>query len=556
VLLNVRHSRPIAVAALALLALSPRAYAQVGSANTNSADPPVARPKTTPCVVTLFDNVAFADYSPKNFSYAPPAACPGPWSKVVLTGDFNVTAGRQFDRTANVWIGGANVYFGTTAEPSRTVARSWHIERDLTDYSALLRSAQPGEADLGNTVDTTYTGILYGTVKLELYPVARHGLAPRTPDVVLPLSDRSTGGTVGLPTTTSTLARSFTLPTNIEGAFLDVIAQSQGGDEFWYTCAPDDVAATVQSCGATGFRETQVTIDGTAAGVAPVYPWIFTGGIDPYLWIPITGVQTLNFTPYRVDLTPFAGLLSDGRSHEVALSVLNANNYFSTTASLLLVLDHGRKQVTGAVTKNTLAAPAPVVTEALTTGDDGSVKGTVTVAAKRRFTIAGYVDTSHGRVRTELNQKITFSNAQTYDVGQTQYVQKIALKSHIDTETRTIGFLSLASVVRSYDWPLNLDYTYVVNADGTQAQTTTIAQHADTHELTTFDLLPVGFGVTTNAVTTSDTLNFNAAGALTSTSGRASSQSYFAVDPTGCYSRAIDSAAGIVTAIRDNSDCQ
>ena len=29
---------------------------------------------------------------------------------------------------------------------------------------------------------------------------------------------------------------------------------------------------------------------------------IYTGGIDPYLWIPIPGVRTLNFKPHRVDL--------------------------------------------------------------------------------------------------------------------------------------------------------------------------------------------------------------------------------------------------------------
>ena len=41
--------------------------------------------------------------------------------------------------------------------------------------------------------------------------------------------------------------------------------------------------------------------------MAPVYPWIYTGGHGPYLWEPITGIETLNFKPYRVDLTPFAG---------------------------------------------------------------------------------------------------------------------------------------------------------------------------------------------------------------------------------------------------------
>ena len=118
------------------------------------------------------------------------------------------------------------------------------------------------------------------------------------------------------------------MPTNVEAAYLDVFAQGQQGDEFWYTCAPNDVAAELENCGNSSFREAEVTIDGTAAGVAPIYPWIFTGGIDPFLWRPIPGVHTLNFEPYRVDLTPFAGVLSNGQPHTVAISVYNANVYF------------------------------------------------------------------------------------------------------------------------------------------------------------------------------------------------------------------------------------
>ena len=97
---------------------------QVGSQNTVTANAPVPRPNTTPCVVQLFSNLDFDDFNPKFFTYTPPADCPGPWSAVVLNADWSIDAGRQFDRTAEIWIGAANVYFGTTAEPSHTVARS------------------------------------------------------------------------------------------------------------------------------------------------------------------------------------------------------------------------------------------------------------------------------------------------------------------------------------------------------------------------------------------------------------------------------------------------
>src|SRR5438270_3311802 len=125
----------------------PQSPPTVGSANTATADPGVPRPRTAPCRVRLFTDLQFADFSPKSFVYAPPAACPGPWQKVVLEADYSVEGGRQFDRTATLWLGGVNVYFGTTAEPTRApvpIGRSWHVERDLTDYTAVLLAPAAG----------------------------------------------------------------------------------------------------------------------------------------------------------------------------------------------------------------------------------------------------------------------------------------------------------------------------------------------------------------------------------------------------------------------------
>ena len=52
----------------------------------------------------------------------------------------------------------------------------------------------------------------------------------------------------------------------------------------------------------------------------------------PASGFPIPGVQTLNLLPYRVDLTPFAGVLSNGQPHTVGVTVFNAFEYFSTVA--------------------------------------------------------------------------------------------------------------------------------------------------------------------------------------------------------------------------------
>jgi hypothetical protein len=151
---------------------------EIGSANTVTANAPVRRPGTTPCVVQLFTNLDFSDFNPKFFDYTPPADCPGPWAAVVLEADWSVDAGRQFDRTAEIWIGGTNVYFGTTAEPSHDVMRTWHTESNLTDYTPLFTLPQGGRVDLGNLVNDQYTSHLHGSAALQFYPLAQ-GQNPR-----------------------------------------------------------------------------------------------------------------------------------------------------------------------------------------------------------------------------------------------------------------------------------------------------------------------------------------------------------------------------------------
>lgn len=529
---------------------------QIGSANTVTSNAAVPRPSTTPCTVQLFYNLDFSDYNPKYFNYAPPSGCPGPWAAVVLEADWSVDAGRQFDRTAEIWIGGANVYFGTTAEPSHDVMRSWHVESNLTEYSPLFTAPQNGQVDLFNVVNNEYTSHLHGTAVLQFYPVPHGKQAPPSADVVLPMSAGPTGGTVTLNSPSDQLAATFSLPSNVERAYLDVFAQSQSNDEFWYTCAPDDVAGELYNCGSTGFREGEVSIDGQAAGVAPIYPWIYTGGIDPYLWRPIPGVHTLNFEPYRVDLTPFAGTLSNGQQHTVAVSVYNADQYFSATATLLLYLDAGSSQVTGAVTKNTIGQPNPVVKENLK--NDGTyVSGTVSVTSSRGFTLEGYVQTSHGKVDTKVVQSIDFSNRQKYKVAidGSVYDQSVNQITSISSSTATRQNGKIINSYKQFAWPLNLTYDFTANADGSYEQTTNLQQSLQNGELVTQNGFPAYFSTVSDSVSPTDTLMVDAQGNVT-TSGQANSENYQYYDSTGaCWNETIKAAAGVLTSPK-GGNCQ
>jgi hypothetical protein len=544
------------VSLLVLLSAIAAAQLQIGSGNTAFADPTVPHPNTTPCKVTLFKDYKFNNYNAQTFTYTPPAECPGPWATVILSADFSISKGIQYDRTANIWIGATNIYFGTTAEDQPNEGRHWQVQRDLTDYSSIFTVAQDGAVDLGNTVNSTYTGVLYGTGEVLFYPLAKNQQPPSTADQVIGFSGGPTGGTVGLGSTTSLLEETLTLPTNIQSVFFDVFAQSQNDDEFWYACVPNNVATELESCPGTAFREAEVTIDGTPAGVAPVYPWIFTGGIDPFLWIPIPGVQTMNFKPYQVNLTPFAALLSNGQNHTIALSVFNADNYFSATAALRLYLDRNATQITGATTTNTLAVPVPTVVENINTDKNGNIQGTINTKSSHNFEITGYANTSQGTVTTTVAQDINFGNLQYFKLTDVEYEQNINQTSTLHSVVTTKNDSGTTVYTVHHDWPLLLNITVLVAPDGTETQTTTSNQYFEEDEAAKHNGQAINFSLVQNRVTTTDTLNFNSSGAFTGNSNQSSAQSYFGSNSTGyCYSRDLTAAANVLATITNGQGC-
>ena len=532
---------------------------QIGSSLEATADPTVPRPNTKPCIVTLLSGQAFENFNNADYTYTPPAQCPGPWAKVVFTADFSIQPGVQFDRTGQLFLGDVNIFFGTTAEPLQTQTNTWHVERDLTDYTPLFKTPQTGFASLGNIVgEDGLNSIIFGTFKLEFYPANFLNPAPRTADLVLPLPDNS-GGSVQLTNTSPELTQTFTLPTNVENAYLDVIAQSQSDEEQWFFCLPDALGTSLGVCGNTAFRQVDVSIDGAPAGVAPIFPWIYTGGIDPGLWVPIPGVQTLNLQPYRVDLTPFAGILSNGKPHTVGVTVFNAFNFFSTVANLLIYEDHGSKEVTGEVTENNLAAPNPALVNNVTVESNGDATGVVTVTSAQNFTIAGYINTSHGRVSTKILQNVNFSNAQTVTSTATQFGQSVVQTSTINGTTTTQTGLLTTAKKTSVSYPFNGGYLETLETNGNIDQTSSIAQNFLRSEAETLEGIPILQSNVSNQLTSQDTAVFvpSPTGfSLGSTSGQKSTQSYVFKDSLGnCFSRTLTATNSELTNVANQKDC-
>jgi Peptide N-acetyl-beta-D-glucosaminyl asparaginase amidase A len=563
-----KESTSSALVTLLAVALTPAIYSQmtstssqyqVGTSLEATADPQVPRPNTKPCTVTLLSNQAFDNFNNQPFTYMPPTSCPGPWARVVFEGDFSIQAGVQFDRTAEVFLGNVDIYFGTTAEPLQNVTDTWHVERDLTDYTSLFKSPQTGFASLGNLIEPGLNSIIFGTFTLEFYPADFRNPAPKTADSILPIPNNS-NGTFAIDSGSPELTQTFTLPTNIEGAYLDVFAQSQNAEEQWFLCVPSSLSPTLGDCQDTSFREVEISIDGAPAGVAPVFPWIYTGGVDPYLWIPIPGVQTLNFKPYRLDLTPFAAQLSNGQQHTIGISVFNAYSYFSTDAVLLIYQDHGSQKVTGELTRNTLTAPNPTVVNTVSFNSSGVGSGTVTTTNSHNFTISGYVNTSHGRVSTTVDEAVNFKNV-TYIALTTsnEEIQNEVQSSTVDARSTTQhGFLfDTHETHTSYPFTINLSDTFL--ASGDVPQVTSIDQQYQKSERDTIEGFPVFESSESNAVATHDSTEFvfaNGGYSLGPSIGQGSRQNYVYKNSLGdCYSRTLTAVDNLLTKVENQKQC-
>jgi hypothetical protein len=440
-------------------------YVESGSDNPVSAQPPVTRPPTKHCTVTLahqFPSNA-ADGTPQQFSgtFTPPADCKGPWAKVVL--DFTSSvSGRQYDRSASISVGGTTIWFGTTQEPGGDTPTVAHMSKDVTRYEALFTHPQAFSGGIGNYTSSVYTGVFVQDATLTFYEADAQHPAPPEPDGVVGLSvpdltPSANSAEVALPT----------LPRNLTRADLEVTLKGNGCDEQWFTAVPDAVNSAFGDglCGAGPYREADFSLDGTPAGAVGTYPHIYSGGIVPALWRPVLAIDTRDLRPENLDLTPFVGRLVDGGEHKLGVRIPQINDRWNVVGTLFLWTDHHRAQTSGALTRNQVQTEPTLADTHHPTGTGDQQDYTVT--GKRHDVIAGYVDTSRGRIYTTDTYDRSFS--QTGSVANGGWTQSIDQSDHVrQSSVSTLGTTNPgARVVRRW----NLEETYPISVDFTGSYT-------------------------------------------------------------------------------------
>lgn len=409
--------------------------------------PAVSRPPTKACAVTAMKHTFANSYGhPFVGTLAPPSDCAGPWAKVVLdwTGR---SKGRQFDRLAGLWIGGAEVLRTSTPEPDPS-GITWSFDRDITEFAPLLRTPQPFVVDLGNVVNDTYTGPFDIEVTVTYYQADRSHPAPRQADVVLPLAADAGAPGWQFVRDGHNYTAQVTVPANTAKLTAQVYARGGGCEEFWWSNVPSELADAHPEaglCGGGAYREVAVLVDGRRAGVVAPYSVIYTGGVAPMLWRPISAIDAIVTLPYTIDLSPFVGTLTDGRAHTVELVPPHGivddwalgGNLFATT-------DPHVTRVTGEL-RSTDVPDVDVRTTTTGTGLDS----TVDTSARRSWRTSGVLRTSKGVQHVSSSGQWSFTN--------TTKLADSARKQH--TEQRVTGDYRSNGRLDGFDFPLRADVT-------------------------------------------------------------------------------------------------
>lgn len=250
--------------------------------------------------------------------------------------------GHQFDRLGTMWIGHTEIMRFTTPQPTDNGVVSY-ISKDLSQYHSLF-STQLLENryfifDLGNIVTDVYNAPIHVKVDAYFFKAPQGAVAqaeddherwpiPGPADEIIPISAKrgypdTKASTWQFPTDKCTATLKH-FPQNVSRAVLTVAATGQGDEEFWWLNVPQTASECFNGTrlpGLSSFREVMVLIDGRVAGFAWPFPAVFTGAISPALHRPIAGIQAFDLREYEIDLTPWLGVLGNGKQHTIRLEV-------------------------------------------------------------------------------------------------------------------------------------------------------------------------------------------------------------------------------------------
>ena len=245
---------------------------------------PLPPPDVQPVVVKIAENVSFATtgFTPQIFTVDIP---PGKYGRAILNVSMRLTD-RQYDRIFWIFANGIPIYWGSTVQRLNSTA-----EADVTLFLNLFKERVNFSIVLPNwVVPNLVPGVFLVNVTLYLYP----GETPAwVPTDYIPLWKDQYGDSLAEFTPSKTiLETSVSLPSDVYRVAMYLFTKPGRLDEFFYGNIPS-------------VRDILTYYNDRLAAVFHVFPTIYTGGIFPLYWRPMTSVNTHYMkSPEIVDLTP------------------------------------------------------------------------------------------------------------------------------------------------------------------------------------------------------------------------------------------------------------
>lgn len=383
--------------------------------------------------------------------------------------------GRQFDRLALMYLGDTEVWRTSTAEPT-TAGIEYTYIKDMTEYLYFWNSPQTLIFDLGNIVDSTYTGIINTTLTATFF-TSQETVEPAS--LIIPISARL--GSEGEPSLFTLPAQNATntidFPRNVNRAVFSISACGQATEEFWWGNVLQSDIDTFEPLwgtlfGYSPFREVQVYIDGQLAGVQWPFPIVFTGGIVPGLWRPIVGIDAFDLKEHEIDITPWLPILCDGKEHTFDIKVAGINDdgagngtltetvgaSWYVTGKIFIWQDDADSITTGLAPILHVPAPDIVVSSVLTQNATSGANETLeyTTNVHRVLSVSSSVTTQNGTSIQTWVQALAYNNYGLYtEAGAVQV-----------TNQTTVGH-DISNVYSAvYSYPAYVELTFGLKANG------------------------------------------------------------------------------------------
>jgi hypothetical protein len=180
----------------------------------------------------------------------------------------------------------------------------------------------------------------------------------------------------------------------------------------------------------------------------------------------------------------------------------------------------------------------------------GTAVGPVTVASRRRFALAGWVQTSAGRVDTRIVESVAFSSRQRFDLGPARSVQGLRQTATVAATTTMSRGPIVVVRRRSYAYPLSITLSRRAGPDGSASELTAVHQARRAAERVTRNGRPVFWSAEADDVAPSDRVRRAPGGRLAGPGDSRSRQTYAHADSRGRrWRRTVTAAGGVLTGV-------